>query len=148
MTTALNRWQPTNDMTLRDAFDRLFEESFVWPFTLFGGANGARSLPLDLFENDDAFMVRAFVPGVTPDQLEITVQGNTLTIRAQQASEEEQNVRYLLRERTGANWFRTIELPAAFDAERIEAKLEHGVLWLTLPKTPESKPHRIQIAAR
>lgn len=148
MTTALNRWQPTNGVTLRDAFDRLFEESFVRPFSLLGGDHGARSLPLDLLENDDAFVVRAFVPGVTPEQLEITVQGNVLTIRAQQAREEEQNARYLLRERIGANWFRTIELPGAFDAERIEAKLEHGVLWLTLPKTPESKPHRIQITAR
>ncbi|WP_026370214.1 Hsp20/alpha crystallin family protein [Kallotenue papyrolyticum] len=146
MTTAINRVQ-NNNLSLRDAFDRLFAEAWVRPFGLFGRQDGTRRLPVDLFENDDAYVVRAFVPGVAPEQVEITAQGNTLTIRAQQQIEEQPEACYYLRERVGGTWVRTIELPGAFDSNAAEAKLEHGVLWLTLPKTPESKPQRITIKA-
>jgi HSP20 family protein len=148
MATAINRWQPARSLVLQNTFDRLLDESLVRPFSLFSSENGARSLPLDVFEHDDAFVVRAFVPGVTPDQLDITAQRNSLTSRAQQADQEQQHVPDLLRERTGGAWFGTIELPAAFDASHVEAKLEHGVLGLTLPKTPGSKPHRIRISTQ
>lgn len=144
MTTAINRVQ-NNALSLRDAFDRLFAEAWVRPFGLFGTQDGARRLPIDLFENDDAYVVRAFVPGVLPEQVEITAQGNTLTIRAHQQIEEQPEACYYLRERVGGTWVRTIELPGAFDSHAAEAKLDHGVLWLTLPKTPESKPQRIAI---
>ncbi len=102
-------------------------------------------MPLDLLENDNSFVIRAVVPGVAPDQLDITAQGKTLTIRARQAVEQQEDVHYLLKERVGNEWFRAVELPGTFDADQIEAKLEHGILYLTLPKTPESKPHRIAI---
>jgi len=145
MATAINRWEPTNGVTLKDAFDRLFEESFVRPLSVFGTHNGSTYLPLDLFETDEAFMIRAFVPGVTPDNLDITVQNNALTIRAQQPVEQQEGVRYILRERIGNTWFRTIELPGSVDSDKVEAKLENGVLFLALPKTPDARPHKIQI---
>jgi HSP20 family protein len=147
MTTALNRRPSTNGVSLRNAFDRLFEESFVHPLSTFGMTNGMSTLPLDLFETDESFVIRAFVPGVSPENLEITVQGTTLSIRAQQPVEQQEGVRYILRERLGNTWFRSLELPGTFDADHVEAKLENGVLYLNLPKTPESKPHRISINA-
>lgn len=145
MATALNRWQPSNGLSQRDALDRLFDTSFVRPFGTFGFNDGIKQLPLDLYENDDAFIVRAFVPGVTPDNLDITAQGTTLTIRAQQPVEHQEGVHYILRERVGNRWFRSVELPSDFDADKVEAKLENGVLFITLPKTPEAKPHKISI---
>jgi len=144
MATALNRWQPANGQSPRDAFNRLFEESFVRPLSRFSSASSTY-LPLDLLENDDAFFIRAVVPGVSPEQLDITAQGTTLTIRAYQPVEQQQGVHYLLKERAGNAWYRSLELPGSFDADHVEAKLENGILFLTLPKTPESKPHRISI---
>ncbi len=145
MSSALSRSQPSNGHASRGSLDRLFEESFVRPLSRFSAANAMNHLPLDLLENDDSFIVRAVVPGVAADNLDITAQGKTLTIRARQSVEQQEGVHYLLKERVGNEWFRTLELPSMFDADNVEAKLEYGILYLTLPKTPESKPHRISI---
>ncbi len=146
MATAINRWAPTSALSLRDAFDRLFEESFVRPFGIFG-TSGVNYLPIDLYETDDAFVVRALVPGVSSENLGITVQGSTLTIRIEQPVEEQEGVRYHLREYTGGTWVRSIDLPAAINADNVEARLENGILHLTLPKTPEAKAHKIAVNA-
>jgi len=145
MSSALSRSQPSNRSASRGSLDRLFEESFVRPLSRFSAANAMNHLPLDLLENDDSFIVRAVVPGVAANNLDITAQGKTLTIRARQSVEQQEGVHYLLKERVGNEWFRTLELPSMFDADNVEAKLEYGILYLTLPKTPESKPHRIVI---
>ena len=147
MATAINRWEPGATLPLRDAFNQLFEESFVRPWSFAGGNNGTKYLPLDIYETDDTFVVKAFVPGVTPDHLDITMQQNTLAIKAEQPIEEHGEARYYLRERTGGTWFRSVELPTAVDANSIEARLENGVLWLTLPKAPEARPHKVQVHA-
>jgi HSP20 family protein len=144
MATAINQWAPTSALSLRDAFDRLFEESFVRPFGIFG-TSGVNYLPIDLYETNDAFVVRAFVPGVSLEHLDITVEGSMLTIRMEQPAEEQGGVRYHLREYTGGTWVRSLDLPAAIDADNVEARLEHGVLHLTLPKTPEAKAHKIAV---
>jgi len=144
MTTAISRREPAG-LSLRDAVNQLFEDSFVQPWSGFGRFNGGQYLPLDIYENDDAFIVKAFVPGVSQEHLDITVQQQTLTIRAEQPVEKEEGVRYHLRERTGGSWLRSVEMPAPFDANGIDARLESGVLYLTLPKAPEAKPHRVQI---
>lgn len=145
MATAINRWEPTNRLSLRDAVNQLFEDSWVRPFSSSAGNGGGNYLPLDIFETDDSFVIKAFVPGVTPEHLDITVQQNTLLLRAEQPVEQHEGVRYYLRERTGGTWYRSFELPAPFDAGQIDARLEHGVLTLTLPKAPEAKPHKVQI---
>jgi len=144
---AINRWEPGTGLTLRDAMNQLFEESFVRPFSRTGNGNGSGQhwLPVDLWETEDSFVVKAFVPGVPSDKLEITTQLNTVTIRAEQTADQAENVRYYLHERPIGTWVRSFELPAAIDANNIEAKLENGVLFLTLPKAPEAKPHRVQI---
>jgi HSP20 family protein len=145
MAQAINRWEPATGLTLRDAMNQLFEESFVRPFFHTGVGNGHQYLPVDIYETDESFVVKAFVPGVTADKLDITTQQNTVTIRAEPATEAQENVRYYLRERPSGTWLRSFELPTAFDAQHIDARLEHGVLVLTLPKAPESKPHKVSI---
>ena len=147
MATAINRWEPSSPLSLRDAVNQLFEVSFVRPWSGVLTDTGTNYLPLDIYETDDAFVVKAFVPGVSPDHLDITMQQNTLTIKAEQPVEQQEGVRYYLRERTGGTWLRSFELPAAIDSEHIDARLENGVLWLTLPKAPEAKPHKVQIKA-
>jgi len=147
MATAINRWEPTNRLALRDAVNQLFEDSWVRPFSVSNSSQGNYHLPLDIFETDDAFVVKAFVPGVTADHLDITVQQNTLRIRAEQPVEQQEGVQYYLRERTGGTWYRAFQLPSMVDSSHVDAKLENGVLILTLPKAPEAKPHKIQITS-
>ena len=143
MAQAINRWEPGTGLALRDAMNQLFEESFVHPF--FRAGNGHQYLPVDVYETDESFVVKAFVPGVTADNLDITTQQNTVIIRAEQPAESQENVRYYLRERPSGTWLRSLELPTAMDANHIDARLEQGVLTLTLPKAPEAKPHKVQI---
>ena len=147
MANAMNRWEPGTGLSLRDAMNQLFEESFVRPFGRNAGSSGYNYLPLDIYETDDRFVVKAFVPGVSAEHIDITTQQNTVTIRAEHPAEQQEGVRCYLRERPGGTWLRSFELPAAIDANHIEARLENGVLILTLPKAPEAKPHKVQIRA-
>ena len=145
MATALNPWNAGTGLSLRDAVNQLFEESFVRPLGRFENGTGTHYLPLDIYETDEMFVVKAFVPGVSPDQLDITTRQNSVTIRAEQPVEQQEGVRYYLRERLGGTWMRSFELPVAIDANRIDARLENGVLTLSLPKAPEAQPHKVQI---
>ena len=145
---AINRWEPGTALPLRDAINQLFEESFVRPLGRIAGGAGANYLPLDIYETEEAFVVKGFLPGVSADQIDITAQQNTVTIRAEQQVEQQEGVRYYLRERPAGTWLRSFELPVAIDANRIEARLQNGVLTLTLPKAPETKPHKVQIKTK
>ncbi len=148
MANAINRSERGTGLSLRDAINQLLEESFVRPYGRSASGTGFNYLPLDIYETDEAFIVKAFVPGVAPDQIDITTQQNTVTIRAEQPVEQQEGVRYYLRERAGGTWLRSFELPVAIDANRIDAQLQNGVLSLTLPKAPEAKPRKVQITSR
>jgi HSP20 family protein len=145
MTNAINRWQPGTGVALRDAINQLFEESFVRPLARNGHSDGAHYLPVDIYETGETFVVKAYLAGVSPDKVDITTQQNTVTIRAEQPSEQQDGVQYHLRERPSGTWVRSFELPAAIDSQHIDAQLENGVLVLTLPKAPEARPHKVQI---
>jgi HSP20 family protein len=145
MAQAISRWEPATGLALRDAMNQLFEQSVVRPFTRNGNGNGYQYLPLDIYETENSFVVNAYVPGVTAENLDITTQENTVTIRAEQPTEAHENVRYYLRERPRGTWLRSFRLPVAIDTEHIEASLEQGVLVLTLPKAPEARPHKVTI---
>jgi len=145
MTNAITRWEPNTGLSLLNTVNQLLEESFGWPFAGTVRNNAAQYLPIDIYETDDAFVVKAFVPGVTADQLDITTQQNTITIRAEQPVEQQEGVRYYLHERRGGTWFRSFDLPVQIDPNGIDAKLQNGVLTLRLPKAPEAKPHRVQV---
>jgi len=127
--------------------DRLFDDTF------FGGANWelqpfSGDLALDVSEMEDEFLVKASVPGMNPDDLEISFSGRTLTIKGETKSEEEkEGQRYHLRERRYGSFARSITLPAPINADSIEARYDAGVLTLHLPKTEEVKPKRIAIQA-
>lgn len=142
-----NRWEPFRDMlSLRDAMQQLLEESFV----RVGGARagGAQQLALDVHEEDNGYVVRASLPGFRPEEIQVNVVGDTLTIRAERQGESEQpRGDYLVRERHAGVVQRSFSLPAQIDSEAVEADYEHGVLTLTLPKSPTVQPRRIQVRA-
>lgn len=104
------------------------------------------SLPLDVVENEDEFVVKASIPGIQPDELDITFTNHTLTIKGEVKREEDiEESRYHLRERRYGRFERSIYLPTDVEADKIEASYNAGVLSLRLPKSEEVKPKRIAI---
>ena len=146
MTNALTRFEPFSDtLKLSDAMEQLLNESWVLPRGLFGGWNGPANVPLDLYETDDAYVVTAFMPGVSSDKLDIQVQQNMLSIHGEASVEQPEGARYLIQERGNGVFERSIRLPTAVDADKINATFSDGVLTINLPKAESVKPRRISV---
>jgi HSP20 family protein len=131
-------------MTLRQAMDRLFEDSFVRPGRMYDG--NSATLPLDIYTTKDAIVIRAAVPGVTPDEVEITVEGSTVTIRGE-TKPTTGDMNYLLQEQRYGPFARSIDLAIPVQADKAEASFKNGVLTLTVPKAEEIKPKVIKVKA-
>ena len=145
---SLIRWDPFGEMvSLRDAMDRLFEESVVgMPMR---SREGPKMLALDVCETENDLKVEASLPGFKPDEVDISVVGNALSIKAETEREEKsEEGRYHYRERSYGSYQRTIPLPADVDSSKAEAKFEDGVLKLTFPKVEEAKPKRIEVKSK
>lgn len=149
---AIERWAPFGEaMSLSDAMNTLFRESFIRPSTLMEGNGGvsAFSLPLDVTETDDAFLVKASLPGIEPEKVQITVHGDVLTIHGEcHREEEKKGERWHMRERRCGSFRRSVSLPMAVDSDKAAAQFEHGVLTLTLPKSEAAKPRQIKIGGK
>jgi HSP20 family protein len=132
-------------MTLRQAMDRLFDDTMFRPFTGIAGTEYAR-LPLDVRSTADALYVEASLPGIKPEDVEITVENGTLTIKAEDAAERtDEQGGYLVREISRGSVMRTVTLPSGLEADKAEATFEHGVLRLRIPKAEQLKPRQIRI---
>jgi HSP20 family protein len=140
----ITRWNPYRDMALmRRSMDRLFDryvnEDEDWSESVTWG------VALDVVENENGFIVKASLPGVHPDDIDVTYTDNVLTIKGElRSEEEEENTRYHLRERRYGMFSRSINL-RDIDGENISAEYKDGVLTLSLPKREEVKPKRIEI---
>jgi len=146
---AIERWDPFREaVSLRDAMNQLFQESFVRPGQ--GVVNApAAMLPLDVQETDDAFVVHASLPGMKPDEVQITVHGDTVTIRGDHQSEDKKDEgTWHLRERRMGSFQRTLTLSTPVDSDKADAQFENGVLSLTLPKSEQAKPKQIKIGGQ
>ena len=143
---ALRVWDPFRDtVSLGDAMNRLFQESFVRPGAWVN--NALYAAPLDVEETADGYTVKASLPGYKPEEVNVTVMGDTLTIEAEHKPENEEGRNYLLRERRFGKVMRSITLPAAIESNGVQAWYEHGELILTLPKAESVKPRRIEITS-
>lgn len=97
-------------------------------------------------EQDDAFIVKASIPGVPADDVEITLTDNVLTIKGEMKDDKEvKETNYHLHERRFGSFMRSVTLPTSVDADKIEAVNENGVLTLTLPKAEAVKPKKIEV---
>jgi HSP20 family protein len=104
------------------------------------------NLALDAVENDDAFVISASLPGIGPDDIDVTLEDNVLTIKAEtNADETVKEGDYRLRERRFGAFSRSVRLPGDVDAEGVEASYEHGVLNLVVPKAETAKPKKISV---
>ena len=139
------RWNPVREMAaMQSAIDRLFDESWrtIRPTT------GANALPLDVYETDATYIVYSTLPGADPDQINVSLDDDVLTISAELAKpsfDEKENTRILLFERGYGKFSRSVRLGLPVDSDKIEAAYENGVLKLTLPKAEQTQPKQIRV---
>ena len=146
MARNLVRWEPLGDLgSLRDAVDRIFDESYLRPPAPFGlWAEG--SLAVDMYETDDNVVVKTAIPGVKGEDINISVAGDTLSVRAESKTENEiRRANYLRRERRQGAYCRSLTLPGGLKTDKAEADFTDGILTLTFPKAEEVKPKSIRV---
>jgi HSP20 family protein len=146
MTRTLTRWDPFAEMVpLRQAMDRLFEGSLVGGNWL--SLNGGGMYPqVDIHEAGDDLVVTAVLPGVKPEDVNVTLTGQTLSIRGEiKADESVQDQSYLYQERRFGQFDRQFQLPFPVEGDHVQATYENGLLKLTIPKAEHARPRRIQI---
>ena len=131
---------------LNATMDRLFESGFSRPWRLIQMGDEALSMPVEVPETDDTVEVKASLPGVKPEDIDVSVQGDLLSIRAESREEEEDKQKtYMKREFHYGAVQRDLALPAPIDENRTEASFENGVLRLRLGKSAEARPKHIPI---
>jgi HSP20 family protein len=145
----MSRYEPfRTHLTLRDAVDRLFQDSFVAPNVL---RNDGPNIPVDLHETPDAYVITASLAGWNPDDVNVTVQDNTVILAGDYKEpaevEADKTKTYHVREWTRGSFQRAFTFPTAIDANQTTANFQHGVLTLTLPKAESGKPRKITVRA-
>lgn len=145
--TTLMRWDPFRELTtIRNMMDRLLEEPMGEDDGSFSRQFNAFPLALDVMEDEEAYTVKASVPGINPDDVEITMADNVLTIKGETRAEKDvEEKQYRLRERRFGSFQRSVTLPVMVDPDKVEATSENGVLTLRLPKSEAVKPKKISV---
>jgi len=146
---AVDRWAPMREfMTLRQAMDRLFEDSYVSPERM-GAQTAERSirLPIDAYATENELVIIAPIPGADPDKVEITIEGDTLLIKGEMRPPLE-NVSYIFQERAYGPFSRSLTLNVPVQSEKAEATFEDGLLILSIPKSEAVKPKSIKVKAQ
>ena len=135
-------------MTLRDAMDRLFDDDVFRPFrSMNGGGFEGPGLPLDVTTTPDELRIEASLPGIKPEDVDITVENGTLTITGKTAeARKAEEGSYLVQEIRRGTFSRSVTLPNGLEPDKAEATFEHGVLSLRIPKAEQVKPRQIRIS--
>lgn len=144
------RWEPFREMmSLRDAMDRLFEDSFVRPSRVLWPQAGRGELPVDMYQTANDLVIKAAVPGLKPEEVDISITGDTLTIKGEHKEEKEAKEQdYFCRECRYGAFSRSLTIPIPVKTDKAEATFENGVLTITLPKAEEVKPKQIKVKAK
>ena len=149
MSNNIARYQPRGVLSLQDAMDRLFDQSFLSPY--WGGTSSAQTggPAVDVVETNEDVIVTAAVPGIKADDLKITLSGDVLHLSGQTATEtEHKDATYHLRERSTSSFSRAIGLPSPVIGDQAQADFENGVLTLKLPKAQEARAKAITVKAK
>ncbi len=149
--TELRVWEPVREvMNLQRTMDRLFEEVFgPWYRPVAdSGRIMSRYVPVDIYTTDENVVILAALPGLRPEDVDITFEGNTVTIKGEFAQPTEENINWHLQERYYGPFERTITLNIPVDWDHAEAIFEHGLLKLVLPKAEEIRPRKIKVKTK
>jgi HSP20 family protein len=137
-------WNPFEEFrALREDMNQLFESS--WRDTPAPWGSASWRFPMDVVENEDEFVVKASLPGIKLEDLDITLTGRTLTIQGEIESDHDEKTHYHLRERYYGSFQRSLTLPLELKADDIHAEYKDGELVLRIPKADEVKPKRIAV---
>ena len=142
---AIERWSPFAEMRrMDDVFNRLWRGGFGQ----MAETPEAWSIPLDVTRNGDDVVVKASLPGVEKENIDVTIEESVLTIRAQVDEEKEEKENgYLLKERRTGSFYRAVQLPDSVDSEKAESNYKDGVLTIRLPKQEEKKARKLTVGA-
>jgi HSP20 family protein len=146
--TTLVRFDPWREMlSLRDAMNQLFEQSFVRP-TWFGGATNVY-VPVNVYQTEYGYQVQVLLPGIKPEDINLTVQEQTLTLKGHYPAlvEEGKQVNWLIHEIGSGEFERTITFDKPLDIDHINTSYEYGVLTISVPVAESSLPRKISITA-
>jgi HSP20 family protein len=146
----LIRWRPTRGVvTLRDAMDQLFDEAFTRPWGTADGWRGVGAPSVDMYETENEVVVKAAVPGLKSEDVQINVTGEILTIKGEvKESAESKDKAYHIREQRWGAFERSLSLPTMVVSDKARAEFENGILTITLPKAEEVKPKTVSIKAK
>jgi HSP20 family protein len=141
----LQRWEPFRELKqMEDTMNRLWRG--------FGGNREGTedwNIPIDVIQKPEEIIVKASLPGIKPEDIDVTVEDNVLAVKAQRNEELEENgAGYLVRERTAGSYYRALRLPDTIDTGKIQSEYEHGVLTVSLPRAEEKKPRKIKVGVR
>ena len=143
----LMNWDPWRDIAdMRNTLDRLFGEAA--PGTAIAGqtVSGSWMMPVDIAETADEFLVKAELPGMKPEEIEITVADNQVTLKGKRTeAREEKGVNFIRSERRLGSFYRSFALSAPVDDARVTATYKDGVLEVHLPKSEAVKPKQIRV---
>jgi HSP20 family protein len=147
---AIERWRPITElMSLRQAMDKLFEDSFVRPSRTLETLGEVAGPALDIYQTPGEIVVKAALPGVKPEDVSIDITGDTLTIKGDNKAEQEvKREDYLYQERRYGAFSRSVVLPSGLKSDKADATMEDGVLTLSIPKAEEVKPKAIKVKAK
>ncbi|MCR2764502.1 Hsp20/alpha crystallin family protein [Microbacterium sp. zg.B48] len=124
-----------------------FRELDRFASTLFDARRGPRRMPMDLYRDGDHYVLTADLPGIDPGSVDIDVDGQLLTIRAERTLSAGEGVKWITRERDGASFVRQLNLGQGVDTEHISATYNNGVLTVTIPVSEKAKPRKIEVSS-
>ena len=154
---AIQKWRPSrgltpwNPFTELDEMERRMSDIFEHPFLpllwgRFPSEQMAWAPAIDVFEKENKFIVKAEIPGMKEEDINVSIEGDTLNIKGEKKTESEvKEENYYRSERSYGSFFRSIALPSTVDAGKIEAEYDNGVLEITIPKKAEVKPKKVAI---
>jgi HSP20 family protein len=143
----LRRWEPFRELRqMQENMDRMWRS-----FSPGGGEGGDVenwAIPLDVVQQGDNIIVRASVPGVNPEDIDVSIENDVLTIKGQTREEREhQEGNYLMRERRAGSFYRALRLPDTLDSDQAQCHYEDGVLSITFPRLESKRARRLQISS-
>jgi HSP20 family protein len=148
--SAITLWRPRRDLlSVGDSLDRFFDDWFYRPSRLWLVPSWTEAAPLDLYRENGNLVIKAEVPGVPLEDIEITIKDQVLTISGETRSEDQvEEEKYIRRERRYGSFSRSVALPADAEGDKAEAAFEDGVLTVTIPVAEEPQPEVVKVEVK
>jgi HSP20 family protein len=141
-------WSPVNEfVSLREAMDRLVADSFISPRTLLGSVGNTMTLPANLYETSEGYVVQVSLPGVDPEKIQVTVRGETVVLKGERTVPTVENAQQIWNGIPAGSFEQAFTLPTAVESGEAQASYEYGLLTLRLPKAQHARAHTVKVTS-